>query len=105
MKKRLRKKLHLGEYREFGFNVTFTCPCDQYEIDKFLEDFWDAIEINETICCGGGGVKEWHFYVYGRSRASATETDRLNVLTWLEGQSEVTDIVVGPLVDSWWGWK
>jgi hypothetical protein len=101
MRKRLRKKCHLGEFREEGFNVSFSLSAANEDTfyDRFLTE---AIETNGLIC-GGRCDAEWDIFVT-KSRGSATEVDRTVILNWLEEQSTVKDILVGPLVDAWWGW-
>jgi uncharacterized protein YggL (DUF469 family) len=109
MKKRLRKKRHLGEFREDGFSVSFHLAGDALSQDEQL-DFLDsiiteAIEPNGLDCGGGGGNgSEWYFFITRSGRGSTMEADRTAVLKWLEGQAIVRDISVGPLVDAWWGW-
>jgi len=103
MRKRLRKKRHLGEFKEEGFNVTFSFDGDALEQDVFLDRFIEAVETN-GLTCGGGFGKEWDMYITMDGRGTATETDRMAVLNWLEGQPAVKNISVGPLVDAWWGW-
>ena len=42
MKKRIRKKLCLGEFQEFGFEVQFRLPSDMSDQDQeaFFDAFW-----------------------------------------------------------------
>lgn len=109
MRKRIRKKRHLGEFREYGFSVSFsfvveTSAGKDDEQLAFIESFIaEAIEAN-GLCCGGGGGKEWEVFITRDGRGSATETDRANVFNWLEKQPAIKGISVGPLVDAWWGW-
>ncbi|HEY2932919.1 MAG TPA: 50S ribosome-binding protein YggL [Acidobacteriota bacterium] len=65
MKKRLRKKLHRGEFCEFGFEVRF--QLSEGLDDARLEQFWD-IFIGEAIearglMCGGGCGRVWDVFV------------------------------------------
>ena len=65
MKKRLRKKLHKGEFQELGFNLTFDyAKADNEELfDKFFDSFIaEAIEGN-GLECGGGGYFHQDFFV------------------------------------------
>ena len=56
---RQRKKLHLAEFREWGFGVEgeLTAPLSETQrdglVDAFLED---CIEKNDMVVGGGGGV-------------------------------------------------
>lgn len=102
MRRRLRKKCHLGEFREDRFNVTFSLSIDKKSAqEEFLDQFVAAIEVNGLVC-GGSCYTEWNLFVTAY-RGSAVETDRTYVLTWLERQPMVKDIVIGPLIDTWWG--
>ena len=61
MKKRLRKKMHLKEFTEFGIEFDFSINIDISEeefdslIDKFIFDF---VEGNGLFCGGGWNRKE-----------------------------------------------
>lgn len=103
MKKRLRKKLRLGEFREFGFDVKFRLQpgLDDDAIwrlsDAFLEQ---AIEGNGLVC-GGGCGRAWDVFVTRAGRGTATEQHRTAVTAWLQQHHWVSDIEVGPLIDAW----
>ena len=104
MKKRLRKKLWLSEFRQFGFEVRFSL-CGHHadaEINNFLDSFiLDVIE-PRGLLCGGGGGKTWNFFVHPNGRRSASEDDREYLLRSLRGYTDVIDIEVDPLVDAWY---
>ena len=61
MKKRLRKKLHVKEFTEFGIEFDFSISIDISEeefnslIDRFISDF---VEGNGLFCGGGWDPKE-----------------------------------------------
>lgn len=61
MKKRLRKKLHLGEFREYGLELDLTITNLKTEdemdllLDRFIEDF---VEANGLYCGGGMNLKD-----------------------------------------------
>lgn len=103
MKKRLREKLRLGEFRQFGFEVGFRLPEDLDEAS--VDAFWDAF-VGQAIeapglMCGGGCGRVWDVFVTRTGRGSATEGDRCEVAAWLGRQPLVSDIRIGPLVDAW----
>ena len=56
LKRRLRKKYHLGEFREFGFEVAieFENNLSEKLFDKFYDEFIEEIE-NLELLFGGGG--------------------------------------------------
>jgi hypothetical protein len=104
MRKRLRKKLHKGEFQEMGFEIRFRMSNDLDEaafdalIDAFIEQ---AIEAN-GLMFGGGGQREWKGFVTLERRGSATEEHRQLVQRWLENQPQILEHQVGPLMDAWY---
>ena len=105
MKKRLRKKLHLGEFRELGFSVSFQTPATLSTDGRncFLDTFIAMIEAN-GLQFGGGGLDEWEGFVAFDSRGTATEDHRQVVRRWLEDHPQTQIVAVGNLVDAWHGW-
>ena len=106
MKKRIRKKLHLKEFQELGFNLEF----DYVEVENeelfvaFLDSFLkEAIEGNGLECGGGGHLHHDYFVV--KYRGSVSEEQRDAVKKWLEEHSAVKNIVLGELRDAWYGWE
>lgn len=97
--RRLRKKLHLGEFREFGFELSM-CLCDglsEAEFDRFWDAFLvDAIEAQGLLF---GGGKEG--FVVRKGGGSVTEAQRLSVHDWLCARPEISSVAAGPLVDAW----
>ena len=106
MRRRLRKKRRVGEFQEFGFDVTYTptAECTEPNRDKLLDAFIEqAIEAN-GLQCGGGGVVTMEFFVTRvKRRSSATEADRLVVQQWLESRPDVVSFDIGGLRDAWYG--
>jgi uncharacterized protein YggL (DUF469 family) len=106
MKRRLRKKLHVAEFRQFGFEVAVLLAGDPDE--KAADDFLDAfilegIEANRLSCAGGGGPKRWHFIVQPDDRYGGTKSDRDRVAYWLAQRPAVEQFRVGALIDLWHG--
>ena len=99
--RRLRKKLHLGEFQQLGFEVSITLKPDlgMDALDRFLDDFiLDAIEKNDLAFGGGtdsGFITTWN-------RGSTSETHRTIVEDWLSRRQEVVSVRLGPLVDAWY---
>ncbi len=103
MKKRLRKKLRLGEFRELGFEVRFRLSdeLDATALDQFWDSFiGDAIEAR-GLMCGGGCGRHWDVLITRPGRTSATEEDRRAVAAWLQHGSSVADVEIGSLIDAW----
>lgn len=103
MKKRLRKKLRTGEFKEMGFYVRFRLPEDisEVELDTVLDHFIDdAIEVN-GLEYGGGGDTEWEGFVTLNRRGSVTEDQRGKVIAWLSGNPRIIEHEVSELMDAW----
>lgn len=107
MKRRLRKKRHLGEFQEFGFEVSYRVAPHVPEAER-EEVLWkfitEAVEPNGLAAGGGGGEDHSFFVVTAKNRASATDAQRLALREWLTKCPEVVDPEVGPLRDAWYGW-
>jgi hypothetical protein len=95
--RRLRKKLHVDEFREDGFRVRFTLHAlSAAEAHRFWDDLLaEAIEVH-GLTWGGG---EDGFVM--PARGSATDAHREAVRAWLAARPEVASVDVGPLVDAW----
>jgi uncharacterized protein YggL (DUF469 family) len=105
--KRLRKKLHVGEFQEFGFLISFMLPEDiacEIQDGFFCQFIAEAIENNGLSFGGGVGDGESEGFVTavkGHGRGGITEEHRALVRSWLAAQPLVTDIRIGALVDAW----
>ena len=105
MRKRLRKKLHVDEFQELGFEVRFqvadNLSHDAFDavVDAFISQ---AIEAHGLLCGGGGTNPEWTVFVTREGRGSVTEEHRQAIETWLAARPEVHTVQIGPLVDAWY---
>lgn len=99
--RRLRKKLRVGEFREDGFAVRFRfVPGIDHEArGEVLWRFITAAVEPRALRFGGGE----HGFVTRAGRGSTSEEDRAAVRAWLVGCGNVTDVVVGPNEDAWYG--
>ena len=100
--RRLRKKLHIGEFKEDGFAIGFRFLPGigpEAQIETLLRFITEAIE-SRSLRFGGG---EQGFVTKAR-RGSTTEEDRNAVRSWLMACTSVTDVRVGPTEDAWYGW-
>ena len=104
MKKRLRKKLHLKEFQEMGFEINFEIDKDlgAEKIDALTEAFiLEAIEGN-GLFFGGGGNHLFHGFVC-RKNGSATQEDRTALENWLQNQgASIKQYTLGELKDAWY---
>lgn len=103
--KRLRKKIYVGEFSIVGFQ--FSCTVD-LELDSEFNDFFDGlielIESRNLSISGSGDDKSFDGVVTSIERyGSTTEDDRVAVENWLSSKQNITDIVVGNLVDAIYG--
>jgi uncharacterized protein YggL (DUF469 family) len=101
MKKRLRKKLHKGEYQELGFGIEGEF-IDNFNADKFLDDFIEFCENNNLQCGGGNNCEFFDFFVTLQGRGSVTEDLKKKVKEWLINHKFVKSVKVGKLVDAWY---
>jgi uncharacterized protein YggL (DUF469 family) len=106
LRKRLRKKRRLAEFREYGFSVLYQLEpgADPGAADAFLDRFVEsAVEANGLLCGGGGGPVQFDFFVVGQTRLGASESQRQRLQEWLFRQPEVAVQKVGELEDAWHG--
>lgn len=105
MKRRLRKKLRRGEYRELGFELCFALP-EHWDEETQLQ-FWDrAIEQIEALglAIGGAVGPRWDVVVTSLAdRASVTAAQREALLAWLAADPDISALQAGPLIDAWYG--
>ena len=98
--RRLRKKLHVGEFQQMGFSVDFTLDTrlNAAQSDQFWDAFIEeAIEANQLIYGGGESG-----YVLPEGRISATEAHRELIKSWLQSRPEVIAVNIGSLSDAWY---
>lgn len=108
MKKRLRKKLHKGEFQELGFSVSFNIRQDSVEegMDIF-DSFINAVE-DMNMYVGGlydSEKAKASMFVVSKQCRSVTEDERCKVVEWLESDSRFENVNAGRLVDAWYGWE
>jgi uncharacterized protein YggL (DUF469 family) len=105
MRKRLRKKLRIGEFQELGFSVDcrFVDDFTEAAMDSFMDAFIEqAIEANALFLAGGGDRTHWSgFVTSAKHRGSATEADRAHLQEWLDRRTEVLNVTIGPLTNAW----
>lgn len=100
--KRAQKKLFIGEYAVFDFEVSGqVTQGDESDFGTCFDDFIDFVE-SRNLCFGGGYTgKEFDAFITAIDiRVSTTEDDRLAIKNWLSSQDKLYNIVVGDLVDA-----
>lgn len=108
MKKRLRKKKHLGEFRQLGFSVHFRFRegLTDSEFERFSNEFIEHAIEAQGLQFGGGGSPErgWGGVVSKDHRhASSTESDKAAVENWAQGRAEVESSRFSDFWDIWYG--
>lgn len=98
--RRLRKKLHLGEFQELGFEiaVSFKTPLAPDEMEAFVDAF--LAEAIEPCRLSYGGWAESGMVVR-EGRGSVTPEEREQVLKWLNDRDDVLKAEAGNLTDVW----
>jgi len=97
---RQRKKLHIGEFKELGFNIEL-CLRDglgDAGENALIEAFFDEVIDPRGLIYGGG---LGYGFVCRDRRGDATEEDRAAVRDWLSNRPEVVSVTVSELVDAW----
>ncbi len=107
MKKRLRKKLNLGEFKETGFNVTwkFDAAIDEAGINHFFDDFIAAVEEKGLAFGGGGsGDESWEGIVAKDRRYTCPDaSDRTFITEWFKSRTDVREFSVDDEdIDLWY---
>lgn len=107
MKKRLRKKKHLGEFKELGFEVRgdLRPGLSNHDIDAFVDRLIEVVE-GRSLAFGGGAGRDGKLdgFVTCAERGSATEQDHAALVAFLDGAPEVARHEVCALRDAWHGW-
>lgn len=103
MKKRLRKKLHKAEFKEFGVSIaiklTQISDCDTF-LDEFIEDAVEAYNcyfgggVDDDVVTGildlGGGLDQAHHRFE-------------NIITWMKQSQHIHEYAASDLQDIWYG--
>lgn len=96
--RRLSKKLHLGEFAEKGFEVTFSLRPEVTEVDFLVSLIEEVLLPNKMAFLFEDAGR---IFVSGRE-SSLENKDRSHVAAWLEQQDYVTSSNVDHLVDAWY---
>lgn len=97
--KRIRKKLHIGEFQQLGFDIEIKYS-DQLTNDRHHEILDEIIDLIESynLYIGGGDS----FTIYGEGYASVTEEQRGSIIAWMSNRSDLTLKSTSPLYDIWY---
>ncbi len=105
MKKRLRKKHHVGEFREYAFrlDVKLNVECPSPGFEKFVDDFiLDCIE-GQGMSCSGSLGKDCVQIIEAQDARTTSQHHIDAVKTWMENCPAVESFTLGELKDAWYG--
>lgn len=102
MKKRLRKKKHLREFKEFGWYVDYELSERSQEAEfEFLDLLFDKVESLGLMI--GGSTTSFFAHSLTHSSATIAQEKSHQLHNWLQQQPGVTDVTSSPLTDAWYG--
>jgi uncharacterized protein YggL (DUF469 family) len=103
MNKRLRKKHHLGEFKQLGFQVRADLRPDlaDADLDAFFGRWLDVLEQRDLLFSGSAGLGKFEGLVMRAGRASATEEDRQAIGASLTGDPIFVRHEIDELSDAW----
>jgi uncharacterized protein len=90
MKKRLRKKLHKGEFQEFGFDIDiqFQQSFTQEEFNSLLDNFIEMIE-NQGLMFGGAfGTPAVEGFI-SAEKGNVTEIHKEGIENWIKLKGDI----------------
>lgn len=106
MKKRLRKKLHRGEFQELGFflKVKYAEMPDE-EFDRFIDGVIDKIGSLGLECGGRFDVTELELFVTTGLVNTDEASKRQAVLDFMNSLPGVTSVEGSDFTDAWYDTK
>ncbi len=101
--RRLRKKLHIDEFKELGFTISwsFNEGTDEATLDKVVDQFIREVIEPNGLAYEGSGFLNWQGIICTQKLGNCTEEHRTLVTAWLESQG-LTNVEASPLIDIWW---
>ncbi|MCW2486863.1 YggL family protein [Candidatus Symbiopectobacterium sp. NZEC127] len=101
--RRLRKKLHIDEFQELGFSVSwrFAEGTSVEIIDATLDKFVDDVIDPAGLAFEGSGYLQWEGLICLQKTGHCTDAHREQVAAWLKAQ-QLQDVKVSELFDIWW---
>jgi len=99
MRKRLKKKLHKGLFKEYGFYLSAKYK-EGEDFDKISDDLLEFLEQNKMYC-GGGVTPDLSVFITVGTKDLDPEEKRLSVIAWCESSSDIVSHQAGQLLDCW----
>ena len=103
MNKRIRKKKHVGEFKELAFSLDATYEkLTPEDADKMLEKILDMSEELDLVCDGLIDLDHFGFYVLA-GRINTGEAERKQkLIDFLRGLPGMKEVKAGEFVDPWY---
>jgi uncharacterized protein len=102
MKKRLRKKKHVGEFAEYGREIIIKLNRND-DSDEFFDAFIvEAIEGNGCYCFGGGTPNRYGMFVTLGRRCENPDAKMKAIIAWIEAQPDVESWTVSEEYDAFY---
>lgn len=106
LNRRQRKKLRVGEFQEFIFQVavTFKSAMDAADHDAFIDSCIGFMDAKGLSMWGMGGrlpISETVAWIQKRGRGSPAQSDRDALVTWLLERPDVATAIAGAFEDGW----
>ncbi len=104
MKRRLRKKLHKGEFKEWAFRLDFNLKIedDSPEMEQFIDDFILNGVVAHGMLCNGAIGKESHQIIEAQDARTTGAEHIAAIKAWMESHPMVESFTVGELKDAWY---
>lgn len=101
--RRLRKKMHLGEFQELGFSVAwhFAEGTAVEDIDKTLDAFIDEVIEPNGMAFDGSGYLHWEGLICLQKLGNCSDEQRELIKSWLTAR-QLSEVKVSELFDIWW---
>lgn len=100
--RRLRKKLHLGEFQEFGLQIQLQFKTG-YQTEAIWHEWISWLESQHLSFGGGGSDRHLAGFVTQNGHGSLTEQHRSQIQLWLSQQPWLQHAQVSELIDAWYG--
>ncbi len=103
MNRRLRKKHHLGEFKQLGFQLRadFRPDVSESDIDAFFDRWLDVLEKHDLLFSGSAGGSKFEGFIMCAGRDNATEEHRQVIGASLTGDAIFLSNEVDELSDAW----
>ena len=104
MKKRLRKKLHKGEFQELGFAFEIKFRENGENVETFLKEFIELLRSHHLEMGGDWNAEACGGFIT-REKGSITLELQNIIKAWLETKSpDIESFTIGELQDAWYEW-